>query len=73
MTAIVTYNKNLYNYNCNRKQPDLQKPNRFITKKMPSNSFETILKERFITSCHLMKSHEIMTFHILTIPAAGMV
>lgn len=73
MTAIVTYNSNLYNYSCNEKQPDLQKPNCFITKKSPSNSSETVLKERFMTSCHLMKSPEIMTFHILTTPAAGMV
>lgn len=27
MTAIATYNMNSYNYNCNGKQPDLQKSN----------------------------------------------
>lgn len=73
MTAIVTYNMNSYNYNCNGKQPDLQKSNCFITKKIPSNSFETIVKEQFMTLCHLMKSLQIMTFYILTTPAAGMV
>lgn len=44
-----------------------------MTKKISSNSFETILKEQFMTSSHFMKSLEIKTFHILTTPAAGMV
>lgn len=73
VTAIVTCNMNLCNCKCNGKHPDLQKPNCFMTKKISSNSFETILKEQFMTSSHFMKSLEIMTFHILTTPAAGMV